>query len=234
MFRRVLTSLFILVLTLALTLGAAAASNLEAVSAYINRGLTIKLDGEDIGPMFDVLGAEVFPITYNGTTYLPLRATAELLGVDVDYDEESRTVLLGASEPGGDLIDDLTPYAGSYDQSSGIVLSSDGKAKTIAGSSRDHWIYFNNSEYFYYDLGANYSTLKMTVYCPQSRLNDRFELYVYGDGEPLGEYMVREMALPQEIELDVTGVRELYICGATPDGGSKSSELYIFDASLGA
>ena len=68
MFRRVLTSLFILVLTLALTLGAAAASNLEAVSAYINRGLTIKLDGEDIGPMFDVLGAEVFPITYNGTT----------------------------------------------------------------------------------------------------------------------------------------------------------------------
>ena len=54
------------------------------------------------------------------------------------------------------------------------------------------------------------------------------------DGEPLGEYMVREMALPQEIELDVTGVRELYICSQSPDGSSKSSELYIFDAALGA
>ena len=232
MVKRVLTSLLILLIAFTLTLGAAAAANLEAVTAYLNRTLSIEYNGEDIGPMFDVLGEQVYPITYNGTTYLPLRAIAETLDVPVDYDDETRTVSLGSVDTSADLIDDLKPYAGNYNAAEGIVMSVDGKTRRIAGESVDHWLYFDNCEYFYYDLGGDYSTLTLTAYCPDSRVNDRFDLNISCDGELVGEFQVPELAPPQQITIDVSGVRELYICGRSPDGDGTACHLYIYDAAL--
>lgn len=231
MLKRIFSSLLFLLTALALTLGAAAATNLEAISAYLNRGLTIVYEGE-AQQMHDVLGNEVFPVTYNGTTYLPVRALAELFDVSVDYDDDTKTVTLGGDEKGSDFIADLAPYDGKYSLSKGIVLESDDKVKSIAGTDYNSWIFMNNTEYLYYNLGAEYECLEFSAYCAVSTRNDRFELKFYGDGVLLESFNVSKFALPERYSVDLTGVSQLRICAENPDGKNSSSEIYLFDMSI--
>ncbi len=79
---------------LSFCLGAAATGNLQEIKAFLNYGITVKLDGEE-QIMHDVNGKRVYPITYEGTTYVPVRAVSNMLGIDVNWDGTTNTVLLG-------------------------------------------------------------------------------------------------------------------------------------------
>ena len=97
-YRKALLTLAIAVALMgAFTLGTKAADTLEAISAYLNYGITVKYNGETQS-MTDANGAPVYPITYNDTTYLPVRAISNMLGVSVDWDPDTQTVLLGGAE----------------------------------------------------------------------------------------------------------------------------------------
>ena len=78
------------------TAGVGAASNLQEIKAYLNYGITIEYNDVD-QTMYDAGGNRVYPITYNGTTYLPVRAVSNMLGVKVDWDQNTQHVLLGNS-----------------------------------------------------------------------------------------------------------------------------------------
>ena len=56
-------------------------------------GIRIILDGRVLVPK-DVNGTAVDPFVIDGTTYLPIRAVSSALGLDVDWDNDSLTVLL--------------------------------------------------------------------------------------------------------------------------------------------
>ncbi|AZK48647.1 stalk domain-containing protein [Paenibacillus lentus] len=77
-----------------MSLGAAASSQLQEIKAFLNGGLKVRVDG-NIAQLKDANGKSVLPITYNGTTYLPVRAVADVLGVAVKYDAQANEVLLG-------------------------------------------------------------------------------------------------------------------------------------------
>lgn len=81
-----------------MSIGAIAATNLEEISAYLNKGIKIKLDGKDWTPR-DTDGTILYPITYDGTTYLPVRAAGEAVGKKVGWDPDTQTVLLGEAQP---------------------------------------------------------------------------------------------------------------------------------------
>jgi len=44
------------------------------------------------------LGNPVYPIIYNGTTYLPIRAVSNMLDIPVAWDATTKTVILGTEE----------------------------------------------------------------------------------------------------------------------------------------
>ena len=77
------TLVIALALVGAFTLSAKATDTLEAISAYLNYGITIKHEGIP-QTMMDANGVRVYPITYNGTTYVPIRAVSNMLGVGVE------------------------------------------------------------------------------------------------------------------------------------------------------
>ena len=79
-----------------LMIGVNAADTLETISAYLNYGITVKYNGE-AQELIDADGNKVYPITYNGTTYLPVRAISNILGVEVNWDGKTKTVLLEGS-----------------------------------------------------------------------------------------------------------------------------------------
>lgn len=62
--------------------------NIEVVT-----GINIKVDGSKFIPK-DINGEEVDVLLYNNTTYVPIRAISNIYKSDIDWDEETMTVLL--------------------------------------------------------------------------------------------------------------------------------------------
>lgn len=83
-----------LLLLVGMAAGALASTQLQEIKAYLNGELKVRYNGE-IAVLKDVDGNQVLPITYDGTTYLPVRGVANLLNIPVSYDEQAKEVLLG-------------------------------------------------------------------------------------------------------------------------------------------
>lgn len=84
--------------TTSLAIAANAAQNTN-VTAQLSPGISIMVDGKE-RTFYNVSGQEVHPITYNGTTYLPIRAIGELMGKNVNWDQSTLTVTLGGQRTG--------------------------------------------------------------------------------------------------------------------------------------
>jgi hypothetical protein len=83
----------LLVLLFAIT---AIAATYDTVQATLASHFTITYNGE-AQTFHDANGKVVYPLVYEGTTYLPVRATTAMLGLQVDWLPETNTVALGGS-----------------------------------------------------------------------------------------------------------------------------------------
>ena len=59
--------------------------------------IKVTLDGKPV-ELKDATGKTIEPFTYKGTTYLPVRAVANLLGVNVKWDGDTSTIYLGEAK----------------------------------------------------------------------------------------------------------------------------------------
>ena len=83
-----------------LALGAAAAG-VHTITAELRPDVTVKVNGQTQA-MLDKNGDVVYPIQYNGTTYLPVRALGDTLGNDVRWDSATQTIYLTTRTDGQD------------------------------------------------------------------------------------------------------------------------------------
>jgi hypothetical protein len=97
--KRALARVLIIILLVAATSFAATGAVSQQIQATLSPDITIRLDGE-VQIMRDANGNQIHPILYQGSTYLPLRAVANMLGVPVDWDASTRTVFLGGAPAG--------------------------------------------------------------------------------------------------------------------------------------
>ncbi len=94
--KKCISLILALVMVLGLTVSANAAAP-ETVKVQLSPNITVKLNGE-VQTMTDVNGNPVYPVLYGGTTYLPIRAVGNMLGLDVDWDGATQTVILEKSD----------------------------------------------------------------------------------------------------------------------------------------
>ena len=73
-----------------------AGTKLQPITANLNYGLTVAKDNQVVDLGY-INGEKVVPITYNDTTYLPVRAISNALGVSVDWNGDYQCVLLNGS-----------------------------------------------------------------------------------------------------------------------------------------
>lgn len=85
-------------MTLTGAAGVYAGTQLQKITAYLNHQIGIQVDGKAYAPV-DGQGRDLAPITYNGTTYLPVRALADVLKVPVNYDASNHLVQIGSKTP---------------------------------------------------------------------------------------------------------------------------------------
>jgi hypothetical protein len=87
--------------------GVYAGTKLQKITAYLNHSIGFKVNGTAYTPV-DNKGNSLAPITYNGTTYLPVRAIADVMKVPVTFDAVNNQVILGTGTVVPDK-DTLTP-----------------------------------------------------------------------------------------------------------------------------
>ncbi len=92
------------------------------VTAELRPDFTIVVDGT-VRTFQDVNGNTVYPMLYNGSTYLPVRAVGELMGKTVSWNGSTQTVTLS----NGSLVSDADSFGnGSNGQQNGNQGSSNG------------------------------------------------------------------------------------------------------------
>lgn len=87
-------------MTLTTSAGVYAGTKLESIRAYVNHGIQIEVNGSAYTAKGSN-GEQLSPITYNGSTYLPVRAMADALSVPVNYNATSGKVSLGTLSGSG-------------------------------------------------------------------------------------------------------------------------------------
>lgn len=73
-----------------------AGARAQSVSVWVCPEFTILVDGMQCS-FADAYGDPVYPLLYQGSTYIPLRAVSELMGRTVSWDKDSRTVEISGS-----------------------------------------------------------------------------------------------------------------------------------------
>ena len=225
-----------LIMVSCFALGASASSGLQEISAYLNSNITVKMDGET-QTFLDAKGNRVYPITYQGSTYLPVRAVAGLVGLDVDWDQATQTVLLGQTK-GVDLIDTYKNYAFNCDSQgwNGVwqVQTADNQTEDISGVACSHWISLytrmlnaaKGDVWIAFNLLGKHDTLTFSYYA-----NNDATLTVLGDnGSVLGEYAITGGAIAKTVTIPLLKTSELKF---QIEAGTHT-DIRIFDAYLDA
>ncbi|RCX19721.1 copper amine oxidase-like protein [Fontibacillus phaseoli] len=105
--KKILLATVVLGMTLTGAAGVYAGSKLEKINAYLNHGITFNVNGADQS-LTDSNGKKLVPITYQNTTYLPVRAISNLAGIDVEFDAASQQIRLETEQDGDSNTKDWT------------------------------------------------------------------------------------------------------------------------------
>lgn len=237
-----------LALVCGMVIGANAADTLKEISAYLNYGITIKYNGE-VQNLTDAGGNRVYPISYNGTTYLPVRAVSNMLGIGVDWDGATQTVLLGKTGATVNLMETYKPYT-SYQSVSRVISDwHDGpifyqKSTTpenIGGETASSWLNLYNPKNNWaedsntllcsFNIGGKYKTLTFKAYT-----NEDATLTVKGDTDSLlGEFKLTAGQTPQTFTIDLLNTTQLtFLLNNGVETYGIDIETYVFDAKLEA
>ena len=85
--------LMVLVLVFAFATGVVAKDVYDVIKAQLRKDFTIEIDGVE-REFKNVNGETVYPILYEGTTYLPVRAIGEIMGKEVYWYEADKRIEL--------------------------------------------------------------------------------------------------------------------------------------------
>lgn len=219
--KRIITIILCIAFVFSFCIGVYAGGNMQAITAYLNQGIKVQFNGQ-VQTMKDASNKTIYPISYNGTTYVPIRAVSNILGVPVEWDAASNSVILGENPKGTDFIENLKPYSSSDVER---CKASDGKPISLGGTTFNSYILlgcgdlWNDGIYAYYNLGGNYTELTFQAYSGGNRT-----IVFKGDNDKLIKTIeIKGKALPETYVVDVTNVQQLCITSAF-------ASVYITDA----
>ena len=202
------------------------------VEAEINKGISISYNGTTQS-LKDGNGNPIYPMTYMGSTYLPLRATAGLFGEDVRWDAATSTIYLGSEEKQPSRLRDIVT-AGSY---GGVIM--DSNLLTIQGPDApmtfQHGVYFDiwnggastgkNYQATFNPVG--YETLTFTAYSTMDAKIGLFDV----SGDPVSTQEIKAN-VPTTVEWDISGIEQIVGLGADSVAPGVDGMFYAFDAMI--
>ncbi|GGG65860.1 stalk domain-containing protein [Paenibacillus radicis (ex Gao et al. 2016)] len=193
--------------------GAYAATKLQEIKAYLNPGVKVKVNGTLV-QLKDAKGSAIVPIEYKNSNYVPARAIADALGVAVDYDQATQTIIFGEKVEG-------TALSVGFDD---MYYTKDPAFTSYKGKDYKE-AYFNNgtgdrSVNFMLHPNKQYQTLQLQIAAIGSDLKN----ITVKDTKK--DIILKEVELIKAedglttIEVNVGGVEELFVEGSISSGGT--------------
>lgn len=189
--------------------------------------INIYMDDQKLNPT-DANGNPVEVFTYNGTTYLPVRAISEALGKPVQWDGSTRSVYIGkhASTAPAAWLSEMDYFSGTENRSFKTATSE----KDNAGATHYHCITdgFDRT----YHLNGQYSSMSGVLYQKYSYRSStawgKNFVEIYGDGKLLFVHQIERNTTgitPVNFNVDLTGVLELRVAFASHDNTAHGGPL---------
>lgn len=203
----------------------ARSNKLEPIKAQLNRKLKFQIDGEVWEPT-------AVPITYNSTTYLPVRALSGALGLDIKYDGANKmiSVQTGGTSPNPKPVAKKMLFDTRYETGGYTMYSGTSSFLTFAGQKYSKVLHSPEPyvNMYVYPEGA-YSTLRLNIASTEKAV------VTFKDSkDKVLNSVIIPKGLVSPVELDVKGISgEQYVTVyVVPfydnhDGG----DVYIFDTS---
>ena len=167
-------------------------------------------------------GTVVEPFIYNGTTYMPLRGTANLAGMDVTWDGLTKSVYLWDDLVADEtyLLDVCPPYEKSnyFD----LFYSSKGESFEMAGKKYSNGIKLGvHGWYGLFNLDGRYSTLNCEIgHITENQLEKT--IYFFVDGKLAKEITLTPEELPKKISIPLNYGLQLKIMSDKEDKAGYS------------
>lgn len=226
------------ILFFVISVPALASSNLISISVSIG-GVNLFVNDLPFEPQ-DTKGNVIKPIIYNGTTYLPARAIAQVVGLPVVYDPKSKSVYIGNhdSDVSVGFLSDLKPLESN--EGSGLDYIAIWSGKDVYEQEFGNGILFapqrGSSNYQIYNLGGQYNKLKAYCAIPESQkefpqFSGKSFVKIYADDKLVKEITINytDAALP--FEIDLKGVQKLKILVGSAYG-EHNTKVGIVDTKL--
>ena len=172
-------------------------------------GAAVYIDDVKLNPV-DANGRPVEIITYNGTTYLPVRAISTALNKPIVWEGSNNGVYIGRHDstlPTANLID-LPMFYGRWDDA---VVNGSRMAVDNTNTSYTTYVRENGAECAYL-LNQKYARVKGRISLHQNSKDNPngTQLFVYADDRLLYQSrMMTKGELPENFIIDLTGVFEL-------------------------
>lgn len=192
--------------------GVYAGAKLQEVKAYLNSSVQIKYNGTPVQPR-DEKGNAVLPITYNGTTYLPVRAIADVMGVAASYNPQTYTVELGEKAEG-------VAIAKGF---SDMYYTKDPALTTYQGKDYKEAFFDNGS-------GKRSSSLMLypkgkyqKLYLQVAAVGEDIDNFYISDSEKDVKLKVDKVAVSEGLKtivVDISGVNELFVYADVLNNGA--------------
>lgn len=150
----------------------------------------------------DANGSVIEPFIYNGTTYMPLRGTANLADMQVTWDGATQSVYLWDK-----LVPDGTSFIEAcppYDKlSCDTFLASNGRSFTMAGEKYSDGITLNYyGAHALFNLNSKYSTIECTIGHTGNEQGRKSVSFVV-DGKVVKEVELEPECLPKKVSIFV-------------------------------
>lgn len=149
----------------------------------------------------DVNGTVIEPFIYNGTTYMPVRGTANLAGMDVTWDGTTKSVYLWDKMTADDtyLLESKLPYEKST--YCDLYLSSKGQSFEMSGNRYTNGIRLGTrNSYALINLDSKYSSMEFTIGHISHNQNEK-TVYFIVDGKIIKEVTIVPESMPQKISV---------------------------------
>lgn len=196
-------------------------------------GIKIYWDGVE-RTLRDVNGEKVEPMIYEGTTYVPIRGMANLMGKEVSWDQQNQAVIVGEKP-----VAESTSLADMKDkinkESYVTVLSNHSFTLKNKDTLCDNFMSpYRSTGYILYMLDGNYSELKGKAVYPYKEVGSSHEgsISFYsvensGEEHEIATYKFKQTEDPIDISVNLEGVQNLKI---VLNGYSSNNTAAFYDA----
>ncbi len=194
-----------------MTIGVSAAPVLEKITAHLNWGIAYEVNGKQWTPK-DQSGNRIAAISYNNTTYLPVRAVSDALGVAVEYDNKAQKIKLGKKS-------DLTPITSEEIKLSyASVITKDKQHTVHNGKDYGSGVILNSingvEKGFTLRPGGKHQTLELSVF-PVS-VNKDIVVKIMRGGVLLKEVVITPSDSIETVTVDIDGAKEIEVSAKYP------------------